>query len=85
MLVAAGVPKVRFHDLRHTAATLLLAQGVDPRTIMETLGHSQISLTMNTYAHVLPKLQARSRDSDVAPLSQPRPANRNVTTVAPGM
>ena len=52
-----GVPRVRFHDLRHTAATLLLAQGVDPRTIMETLGHSQISLTLNTYSHVLPALQ----------------------------
>jgi integrase len=59
MLAAApNVPRVRFHDLRHTAATLLLAQGVDPRTIMETLGHSQISLTLNTYSHVLPALQA---------------------------
>jgi integrase len=38
----------------------LLAQGIDPRTIMETLGHSQISLTMNTYAHVLPALQAEA-------------------------
>lgn len=58
MLKAANVPRVRFHDLRHTAATLLLAQGIDPRTIMETLGHSQISLTLNTYSHVLPALQA---------------------------
>jgi integrase len=58
LLKKAGLPTVRFHDLRHTAATLLLAQGVDPRTIMETLGHSQISLTMNTYSHVLPALQA---------------------------
>jgi len=57
MLKAAGVPRVRFHDLRHTAATLLLSQGVDPRTIMETLGHSQISLTLNTYSHVLPALR----------------------------
>lgn len=57
LLVKAGVPEVRFHDLRHTAATFLLAQGVDPRTIMETLGHSQISLTLNTYSHVLPALQ----------------------------
>jgi integrase len=57
LLVDAGLPLVRFHDLRHTAATLLLAQGVDPRTIMETLGHSQISLTLNTYSHVVPALQ----------------------------
>ena len=58
LLAAADLPAVRFHDLRHTAATLLLAQGVDPRTIMETLGHSQISLTLNTCSHVLPALQA---------------------------
>jgi integrase len=62
MLAAANIPHVRFHDLRHTAATLLLAQGVDPRTIMETLGHSQISLTLNTYAHVLPALQSAAAD-----------------------
>lgn len=57
LLQGAGLPNIRFHDLRHTAATLLLAQGVDPRTIMETLGHSQISLTLNTYSHVLPAMQ----------------------------
>ncbi len=44
----AKLPRIRFHDLRHTAATLLLAQGVHPRLVMETLGHSSISLTMNT-------------------------------------
>ena len=58
LLETAAVPRIRFHDFCHTAATLLLAQGVDPRTIMETLGHSQINLTMNTYSHVLPTLQA---------------------------
>jgi len=57
LLRVAGLPSIRFHDLRHTAATFLLAQGVDARTIMETLGHSQISLTLNTYSHVLPSLQ----------------------------
>ena len=57
LFVSAGVPLIRFHDLRHTAAMFPLAQGVDPRTIMETLGHSQISLTLNTYSHVLPVLQ----------------------------
>ena len=57
ILRTAELPNIRYHDLRHTAATLLLAQGVDPRTIMETLGHSQISMTLNTYAHVVPALQ----------------------------
>jgi integrase len=55
MLKAAKLPtKVRFHDLRHTAASLLLAEGVHLRVIMELLGHSSISLTANTYAHVMP-------------------------------
>ena len=57
ILRQAELPDIRYHDLRHTAATLLLAQGVDPRTIMETLGHSQISMTLDTYAHVVPALQ----------------------------
>lgn len=43
----------RVHDLRHTCASLLLAQGVDARTIMETLGHSTITMTLDTYAHVM--------------------------------
>jgi len=47
----------RFHDLRHSCATFLIAQGVHPRVVMEILGHSQISLTMNTYGHVLPETQ----------------------------
>jgi integrase len=48
---------MRLHDLRHSCATLLLAQGVNPRVVMEPLGHSQISLMLNTYSHVLPALQ----------------------------
>jgi integrase len=51
---AAGLRRVRLHDLRHTAASLMLAQGVSPRVVMEILGHSQISVTMNTYSHVTP-------------------------------
>ncbi|MFB7593180.1 tyrosine-type recombinase/integrase [Streptomyces sp. NPDC056160] len=46
------VRRMRVHDLRHTCASLLLAQGVDARTIMETLGHSKITMTLDTYAHV---------------------------------
>ena len=61
-LERAGLPRTRFHDLRHTCATLLLVQGVPARVVMETLGHSQISLTMNTYSHVLPELQREAAD-----------------------
>ena len=57
LLTAAKLPDMRLHDLRHSCATLLLAQGVNPRVVMETLGHSQVSLTLNTYSHVLPALQ----------------------------
>ena len=56
-LKRAGLPPQRFHDLRHACASLLLAQGVQPRLIMETLGHSQIGITMNLYSHVEPALQ----------------------------
>ena len=56
------LPPMRFHDLRHTCASLLLAQGTDARTIMETLGHSQITLTLNTYSHVMPSLQRDAAD-----------------------
>jgi integrase len=51
------LPRLRFHDLRDSAATLLLAQGVHPRFIMELFGHSSISLTMNTYGHVLEEMK----------------------------
>jgi integrase len=60
------LPSLRFHDLRHSAATLLLAQGVHPRYIMELLGHSSISLTMNTYGHILEEMKketARQADA----------------------
>lgn len=57
LLDRAGLEQRRFHDLRHSCATLLLAQGVSARVVMEVLGHSQIALTMNTYTHVLPELK----------------------------
>jgi len=55
LLKAAGIRQVRVHDARHTAATLLLAQGVDQRVVMAILGHSQISMTFK-YTHVLPEV-----------------------------
>jgi integrase len=48
---------LRPHDLRHSCASFLLAAGASPQTVMKTLGHSQIGLTMNTYAHVLPEIE----------------------------
>jgi integrase len=57
VLRAAGLPRMRFHDLRHGAATVMLAAGVPERVVMEQLGHTSISTTMNVYGHVLPKLQ----------------------------
>lgn len=63
LLARAGLPRIRFHDLRHACATLLLAQGVAPRVVMQILGHSDITTTMNVYTHVLPelKLEAAAR------------------------
>ena len=58
----AGLPRLRIHDLRHTCASLLLVQGVHPRVVMEILGHSQISLTLDTYSHVLPVLEREAAD-----------------------
>jgi integrase len=54
----AGLPRFRIHDLRHTAATQLLRRGVHPKVVQELLGHSTISLTLDTYSHVAPALHA---------------------------
>ena len=62
LLQRAGLPRRRFHDLRLTCATLLLAQGVHPRVVMDVLSHNQISLTMDTYSHVIPALQREAAD-----------------------
>ncbi|HEY9476218.1 MAG TPA: site-specific integrase [Mycobacteriales bacterium] len=64
----ALVPNVRLHDLRHTAASLLLAQFVPARVVMEVLGHSQISITMNTYSHVMPAQLKNAADAMTAAL-----------------
>ena len=56
LLKRAGLPNIRFHDLRHTCATLLLAKGVHPKIVSEMLGHSSVSITLDTYSHVIPGL-----------------------------
>lgn len=62
ILKLAGLPIIRFHDLRHTAATLMLQAGIHPKIVQETLGHADISLTMNTYSHALPTLQKEAAE-----------------------
>ena len=52
LLKRLSLPKIRFHDLRHTAATLLLAEGVHPKIVSEMLGHTEIGITLNLYSHV---------------------------------
>jgi integrase len=54
-----NLPNIRFHDLRHTCATLLLSKGVHPKIVQELLGHSSISITLDTYSHVLPNMQEK--------------------------
>ena len=58
LLMKAGLPQIRIHDLRHTAATLHLSRGENPKVVQELLGHSNISLTMDTYSHVTPAIHA---------------------------
>ncbi len=53
----AGLPDMHFHDLRHSAATILLSMGIHPKVVQELLGHSTISMTMDTYSHVIPSMQ----------------------------
>ena len=61
-LEKAGLPKINFHGLRHTYATIMLQQNVHPKTVQEALGHSSISLTLDTYSHVVPSLQKEAAD-----------------------
>jgi integrase len=56
-LTRAGLPSVRFHDLRHTCATPLLTKGVHPKIVSEMLGHSSLSITLEVYSHVIPGMQ----------------------------
>ena len=60
LLKRTDLPRIRFHDLRHTCATLLLSKGTHPKIVQEMLGHANISMTMDTYSHVLPDMQEKA-------------------------
>lgn len=70
-LQTAGLPRVRLHDLRHTAATLLLELGVHPKIVSEMLGHSTIAVTLDLYSHVTPTMQREAAERLGALLSEP--------------
>jgi integrase len=67
---AAGVRKIRFHDLRHTHATLALQAGIHPKIVSERLGHSSISITLDTYSHALPSMQTEAAETIAALLGR---------------
>lgn len=69
LLEKAGLPSVRFHDLRHTAATLLLMEGVHPKYVQELLGHANVGITLDTYSHVLPGMGNHAAQAMEAALS----------------
>ena len=62
LLKRAQLPQVRFHDLRHTHATLMLQQGEHPKVVSERLGHNNIQITLDTYSHALPNIQKEAAD-----------------------
>ena len=57
LLKRAGLPEIRFHDLRHTCATLLLTRNVNPKIVSELLRHATIAIPIDTYSHVLPNMR----------------------------
>ena len=67
----AGLPRLRPHDLRHTAATLLLEAGIHPKVVQEMLGHSSVTLTLDTYSHVTPRLHQEAASAMQAILFDP--------------
>jgi len=60
LLRDTGLPPIRFHDLRHTVATLQLAAGTNPKIVSEVLGHKEVAITLDSYSHALPTLQAKA-------------------------
>jgi integrase len=60
LLKRTNLPRIRFHDLRHTCATLLLSKGTHPKIVQEMLGNANISMTMDTYSYVLPDMQEKA-------------------------
>jgi len=67
---AAGLPRIRVHDVRHTFATLALQVGVPAKVVSETLGHAGVAITLDTYSHVVPGMQEEAAEKVVALIFQ---------------
>jgi len=78
LLKRLGLSGIRFHDLRHSHATLLLKEGVHPKVVQERLGHATIGITLDTYSHVLPVLheEAASKLDSLLSGQETRKENR---------
>jgi len=71
LLRKANLPHIRFHDLRHTCATLLLSKGTHPKFVQEPLGHATVAITLDTYSHVMPGMgdqTARAMQDALSPV-----------------
>jgi integrase len=72
LLKRACLPDIRFHDLRHTCATLLLSRGHHPKLVQELLGHASVAITLDRYSHVLPGMSDQTAAAMESALSKPR-------------
>jgi integrase len=81
----AGLKGVRFHDLRHTFASLMLLRGAKPKVISEALGHSSVAFTMDTYSHIIEGMQedAMALLDEVLPVGKNRVSQKNNANLTP--
>jgi hypothetical protein len=82
-LKAAGLRQVRFHDLRHTFASLLLQQGESPVYVKDQMGHSSIQITVNQYGHLIPGGNKQAVDRLDQPVNNSAPEDRSATPAQP--
>ncbi|WP_276561891.1 site-specific integrase [Brevibacillus laterosporus] len=73
LIKGCGLPPIRFHDLRHTHATMLLQLGEHPKVVSERLGHSRVGITMDVYSHVMPDMQKDAADNFEKMMKQKQP------------